>query len=89
MNLLPHETPSQQHYLHEYTYPELLTTDDVVIDWAGIMWAGPHRRGMNAVAPTDLWKAWQKAVQKATARVQQSAESRRAARGRSQCSEAY
>ena len=68
MNILPHETPSQQHYLHEYTYPELLTTDDVVIDWAGIMWAGPHRRGMNAVAPTDLWKAWQKAVQKATAR---------------------
>ena len=52
-------------YLHEYTFPELLTTEETVIDWTGIMWVGKDRKGINAPNPTDLWKAWQKDVQKA------------------------
>ena len=51
-------------YLHDFTYPELADQDTPVIDTCGIMWAGKDRRGMNAPNPIDLWKRWQKDVQK-------------------------
>lgn len=54
--------------LHEYTYPELLETKDTVIDWSGIMWTGKDRKGLNAPNPNDLFKAWQKDVQRAIGR---------------------
>jgi len=58
------EKPSIQRYLHEYTYVELQDAQDHIIDWTGVLWAGPHRRNMNAHNPVDLWKAWQKSVQR-------------------------
>ena len=63
-NFVP-EKPSIQHYLCEYSFPQLAEVSHPVIDWAGIIWAGPTRRGMNAPNAVDLWRAWQKDVQKA------------------------
>ena len=66
-NFVP-EKPSVQKYLYQYTFPELLETEDNVIDWTGILWAGKQRRGLNAPQPVDLWKMWQKDVQRAAGR---------------------
>ena len=52
-------------YLYQYTYPDLLRTEDPVCDWQGILWAGKDRKGLNAPHPVDLFCAWQKDVQKA------------------------
>ena len=53
-------------FLHEYTFPELLEPQkEAIVDWTGVMWAGPDRRKLNSPNPTDLWRAWQKSVQKA------------------------
>ena len=59
------EKPSIQHYLHDYTYPQIPESVDHIIDWAGVLWAGPHRKNLNAPNPVDLWRAWQKSVQRA------------------------
>lgn len=52
-------------HLHEYIFPDLLTTKDTVSDWTGILWVGKDRQGLNAPNQTDLWKAWQRDVQRA------------------------
>ena len=45
------------HFLYQYTFAELLETQDTVIDEQGHVWAGPTRKyDMNEVS---LWKAWQ------------------------------
>jgi hypothetical protein len=54
--------------LYHYTYFDLLTNGKnmpSVIDSAGILWAGPDRKGLNAPNPTDLFKKWQRDTQEA------------------------
>ena len=51
--------------LHNYTYPELQDSKVPIVDWTGTLWCGPDRRSLNAPNPVDLWRAWQKDIQRA------------------------